>query len=832
MIDWATIEERIYINVSKILKTGSPSFSEEQIKEAIIIFKSVILYKSGYNSLDGLPRYLIPSLQDAFIDKKGEPTSLSNISTNIEPFIRKILVLVLKEHYVNVESMTLAPLLKKIHLNAALSNQKNKNDYPQLNIENIDSYVSAPEYLYSICSAYISRNTIHDASDLDDAEVLNSLKHILVVYIYIVLKYLLEIKKLPNINIPVHEEYHQRDENQKILYNFINFGNTSTEIKTQIVNAFILNYLRNKEAVQISKIIEESINYFENSFSPEFYKRKIENLIQKKKVEYTKDGFVQLTKIESENLSRAQINFQENRDLFFMFYKDLLLKYKIEHKREELLGKIENFLEDNFNIDLCEIYCSDINSDSTIYAPLLEYLKGITDTDERAENLFKDILLICEENDFLVRISASKVFSKISNPDQFQNYLRQQTRIVYLDSQIILYALCCKYLPNDEYDNIFHKITSALFYYVDKNPNIKLKFGHQYLSEIAYQLKLALFLIPFADNGITEGTLLSTNIFYRFFFHLKKKKLLDEETKSFADFMDNWLLLKEEDAYDPNYERIVFNSVNDILINEFNIEVIKFPFYDDCDSVSDLLEQVIKDNLLSIKTHYVLKNDALMVCHLSNSQYHLNEPFFLTWDKSFTPLRKKYKDKFRRRDPISWHLFTPSKFLNHMDLINFKINPSSITNDFLSVMDGLGVHNMTRTIVDNMNRFLDIKNISSNQRHKYIKITQEIFSESEFSYEISTPPDELKNKISDSFAEVLDQIYNFLYTDSKSGIDKYRKMLLNESYFIKIAGLIQLQVKLKLTESSVDNQFFFNEIDKNIKEYEEQNTTIVIDRIK
>src|SRR5699024_5795173 len=143
--------------------------------------------------------------------------------------------------------------------------------------------------------------------------------------------------------------------------------------------------------------------------------------------------------------------------------------------------------------------------------------------------------------------------------------------------------------------------------------------------------------------------------------------------------------------------------------------VVKLPYYEEYDSASNLLEEVIKENLLAIKTHYVLKNDAIMVCHLSNSQYHINEPFFLTWDKSFTPFRKKYKDKFRRKDPISWHLFTPSKFLNHMDLINFKINPSSMTNDFLSVIDGLGVHNMTRTIFDSMNRFLDIKDITKNQ---------------------------------------------------------------------------------------------------------------------
>ena len=80
---------------------------------------------------------------------------------------------------------------------------------------------------------------------------------------------------------------------------------------------------------------------------------------------------------------------------------------------------------------------------------------------------------------------------------------------------------------------------------------------------------------------------------------------------------------------------------------------------------------------------------------------------------------------------------------------------------------------------------MDIKNISKSQRHKYIKITKEIFSESEFSYEISTPVDELKIKISDSFAEILDQINSFLYSNSKAEIDKYRKMLLNESYFIK-----------------------------------------------
>ncbi|GAB1359517.1 hypothetical protein MASR1M31_13010 [Porphyromonadaceae bacterium] len=68
-------------------------------------------------------------------------------------------------------------------------------------------------------------------------------------------------------------------------------------------------------------------------------------------------------------------------------------------------------------------------------------------------------------------------------------------------------------MEKDEYDNIFHKTTSALLSYVEKNPSIELKLGNQYLSEIAYQLKLATFLIPFADNDKNEDIILSTKYF-------------------------------------------------------------------------------------------------------------------------------------------------------------------------------------------------------------------------------------------------------------------------------------------------------------------------------
>lgn len=656
-----------------------------------------------------------------------------------------------------------------------------------------------------------------------------SVKHILIVYIYITLKYIDEIKKLPNISNIRYKGKELSDNNQKILYDFINFGNTSTEIKTRIVNACIFNLLRNKNSVQIEDIIKESNNYFENGFTPEFYNRVLENLKRTKKIDYVDKGkkSIRLTDEESAIIQKSYENFETNRKLFFMYYDDLLKKYNIEEKKDELLNKLESFFENNFNIDLCEIYCEEINCDNASYAPLLDYLKGITDS-ENVNNLFKDILLLCEDNDFLLRISVSKVFSKISNPDQFQNYLSQQKRIVYLDSQIILYALCCNYLDNDKYDNIYHKITNNLLNYISRNQNIELKFGNQYLSEIAYQLKMALLLIPFADNNNTAEISISTNIFYQFYYYLKNNGLLDYETNTFADFMYNLLSLEEDDAYDSDYEKIASKLIIRTL-DDLNIKVITFPFYEEWESTYTLLDEVIKNNLLSIKSHYVLKNDAIMVCHLSNCQLHINEPFFLTWDKSFTQFRKAFKDKYNRRDSISWHLFTPSKFLNHMDLINFKIDPSSVTNDFISVMDGLGVHDMTRTVVDSMNRLSDIKNISKDQRHKYIRIIKDIFTESEFSYGIDAPIEEKKIKISNSFADILDQINNYLNNDSQLGIEKYRKMLLNESYFIQIAELIKARVKLKLSNPSLNNVYPFQEIENYIKKYEDESTKSLIE---
>ncbi len=133
MISWEDINLKIFTTVQKSLTTGNPHFKEDEIKRGISLFKKIILLKSGESELDGLSKILVPALQDALIDKKGETPSLRLLADSLEPFYKKILLVCNSQNFHEVSRLTLIPLLKKIEINNALSIQQNQGDFPQLN---------------------------------------------------------------------------------------------------------------------------------------------------------------------------------------------------------------------------------------------------------------------------------------------------------------------------------------------------------------------------------------------------------------------------------------------------------------------------------------------------------------------------------------------------------------------------------------------------------------------------------------------------------------------------------------------------------------------------
>ncbi|MCQ6957675.1 hypothetical protein [Mucilaginibacter aquariorum] len=817
-IDWEIIREKIKNNVEEILTTGDPNYSAGQIKNGIELLFKFIAHPVEENSLKGLPKAIFPALQEAFIDKKGDMGPLRALADSFEPFLKKYAIVVLGHRPAAVVGKTLLPLLKLIELNQELTTQ-GENQYPNLAADKLHTFRDKKEYLYQICNAYLVRNEVHNSPSWGEAKVYSNLTDILVVMLFAILKNVAVVENLPKqeFNSIVSEQLNS--EENKILYDFISFGNTATELKTQVVNAFILHELYSKGKATATELKSNCDAYFGSTLSKNFFDRRLEKLREQRKIIKSEVLYYILTSDEAERLKVVYNEFLENRDLFLLYYKELLESYGAILHFDALLEKLYDFFIKNFNIDVSEAYDdgNDIPKEDQLYDDLISYIYQIISPEDLGKQFFKELLKLCEDSDFIVRVSASKVLGKLTNPENFEAYIRARHRTVYLDTQIVLHILCTGYLRNPGYENTFYQIAEELVAFDKDNKQVKFKFAKPYLLEVAHQLRLALMLIPYEDFVKSE---FSTNVFYQFYNFLKKSNQLDEDDDSFEKFLNHWLYIREDDAYEIDSTQILLSSLKNVLTDQYNIEVEILPPADNRESAITVLESVLRQTTHSPKAPNVLLNDAWMVCHLSNRKLHSDEPFFLTWDKTFTAFRKAFKGRFYRNEPILWHLFSPAKFLNHMSLISFKIDPKSLTHEYLSILDSLDLHEKTRTLFDSLNKLTDIKNISKEKRRRYVQYTVEIFDSNEFSADSNVSENEMRGAIAKPFEQMLDEINKYYHTQGrKYTIEHYRKMLLEEPYFIRFAQILRDEIRNSMAHGKKITEEYFDKINSLLEEF-------------
>jgi len=824
-IDWEIIREKIKNNIEENFSSGKPSYSEEQVKSGIDLFFKFVAHPTTETSLKGLSKSIFPALNEAFVTKKGEMGPLRALADSLEPFFKKYCIVVLEIPALDITNKTLIPILKMSGINSELSSQ-GTNNYPNLASDKLQSFRDKNEYLFQLCSSYLVRNEVHNSPNWGEGKIYNHLCDILTIMIFAILKQKAKIEQLPKqeFNSTVSEQL--SSEENKLLYDFISFGNTATELKTQVVNAYILHFLYSSKRSTIDEMRISCDKYFDSSLTKNFFKRRIEKLTEQNKIQKVDVIYYQLAPLEYERLTKVYNQFIDNKDLFLLYYSELLETYGAILHFDALLEKLYDFFIKNFNIDVSEAYDdgSEIPKEDQLYDDLINYIYEIMPTKELGRQFFKELLKLCVESDFIVRVSASKVLGKLTNPEHFESYVKSKNRVVYLDTQIVLHVLCTGYLKNPGYENYYYQIAEELTAFAKNNPQIELKFAKPYLFEVAYQLKLALLLIPYEDFVKSNY---STNVFYQFYNFLKTSNQLNEEDDSFATFLNHWLYIREDDAYESDSNQILVSSLNNLL-SEYGIKVETLPPYHEIrEQAVNVLDSILKRNLHVPKSLNVLSNDALMVCHLSDIRQHGDEPFFLTWDKTFTEFRKAYKDRFHRDQPILWHLFSPAKFLNHMSLISFKIDPKSLTHDYLSILDSLDLHEKTKTLFDYLNKLTDIKSISKDKRRRYVQHTVEIFDSIEFSSETNLPEKEVREAIAKPFEQLLDEINKYYHTEGRRyNIDHYRKMLLDESYFVRFAEILREEIKQNIYNGKKITEEYFDKINGLIDEFNDKKSNI------
>lgn len=557
-IDWVQIKQKIAGYCAKSFLDNHIVVSKEAIDEAINIFNNFISLKCSYALLNGLSREIMPALQTSCVSNVGDLPALKSLLNSFDAFLKKILVLSGKFAYSDIQFDTFMPLFKKTNIapNFVLAN-------PRIEESSLSSFIGNPEGTYLFAITYLSRNQVHNSPDWDDSDVTFRLKNCLSLYILVILK--LKEDLLANCSSLNSSSYYTFTNNKegRLLYDFISFGNSSNVIKNQIVNSFILHLLQNENELSLIQLQEHIDNFSQKTLSKNSCNRLIEKLINNKKIVYansTKQN-ITLSAQEKERLDSIAENFNENLKLFHVGADELLSNYSLENHKAEIIEKLQLFFEENFTLDIEEA-TDTLSSNTSLknYQNFITYLSSLGKTQEDAERFFKELVEVCKANDVIIRLSIGKVFSKISNPDQFDNYVRQESRVAYLDTQILLYALCINenYPP---YDNIHYKIATNLIELPKSNEFIELVVSDHYLSEVTYQLKQALLLIPFTTNPLFSRMQISNNVFFKHYFYLQENNLLPQDIETFSDYMEDNFKLKEEDAYEHDFHRIAYGII-------------------------------------------------------------------------------------------------------------------------------------------------------------------------------------------------------------------------------------------------------------------------------
>lgn len=805
-IDWATVKDEIIRDVEDIFSANTPQFND--ISDGIELFKKVVYSNSGGFELGGLAKEILPALQDAYKDKAGQIGPLKGLANGLEPFLKKLCVIGGRDTLNGALGKNLMPLLKTLSLNAALTTQSH-GGYPQLTEANLSTFKGSPEYLEYICEAYLTRNKVHESPNWKSIDVITRRTSIMVLYLYAVLKYKPYIDALSGSQPISKEIINKISEEEKYLYHFITFSNTTNKIKNQIISSYILNFIKENQPITIENLQYETNKHFGSQLELSRYKNILNKLEAEKKV-LKSDISILLTEDEYIRIGQVQANFEENRKIFFMLLADIAKKYSIEHLMNTLFDMLQEFIVHNYNIDFAEAYDKGVEiekDENQVYQQFIAYIQSITTDKNNANQLFKDLLGLSTDSDFLLRMSASKAFANLTNPEKYEQYINQQERVVYLDTQIILFALCLNYVDKANYGNYLYETTEELIELSKKSGNIKLKVSKFYIQEVAYQLKLALLLIPFEDIG---GKGLSSNVFYQFYWHLKEHNLLDEDDESFADFMSYWFKLEEDDVYGANFKKISYdNIINFLESDELQIEVETIPQYDKFHAVSIIENVLLSERFYKDRPKNVIENDAYMLCHLCNNEIHIIEPFFLTWDKLFVKFRKSFIDKHKRNNITTFHLFNPARFISHLALTKFKINPQAITNDFLSIMDSYNSYEKNNTFWDSVNKFLNIDNIGKLKRSRYAQKIKDLI-ESEFNFPDDTHE---REKALLPYEKRFEKINEHYSTSTKYTFNDYRELLLSEDFFEEITSIIF---------NSNLNDNFTNKIDELIEQKKER----------
>ena len=775
-INWKVIQEKLLAYCRSAYAENNIVMTPDELQESVLLFRNFVGLTLPYQEIGGIRQEMMGALQDACVDNVGDLSTLKTIATLIDTFLKKLIAYTGIDTFANVKDLTQMPLLKRVGLWGTT--------IPVFNDGTIESFRGNGDATYILGMAILTRNNVHLSPSWDDSEVTRRLKYVVAFYIYVVYQFKTQLlSREPNL-VKQDLNYFKDNEENALLYDYISYGNSSIEIKKRYVNTFTKHQLYRHNEIEEKDLLNRMKDFSDNSLTDAAAKRLL--------VDLEKSGAITsklvpkrylLTPEELDRIQKAEDNYNEAILNFNDSMSEVLTRYGVTMPVNEVVDLLTKHISSVYNYDIEEAIGSADSPSQDNYQTLIDKLVQSGCPVEQGINLYKELLCINRDNDIIVRISAGKAFRSITNPEQFNEYVRKADRQVWLDTQILLYLLCYN-VDYSTYRHPMYKTAMTLFRQPATNNYFHFNVANFYINELIYQLRQAVLLIPVVDLPFTEKVKMSNNVFYRHYKQLHDEDGLPHEVETFADYMENNFYLSESDAFEPDFAQIAEGVIEDKL-REFHIKIEQMPTQSsiDINNSETLFVEAAKTLFQPPKRGKTLSNDAWMGVSLFKHNEE-QKPIFITLDGCFEQYRRSYIKRYKRGQSFNWHLFSPSSFVNHIDFIDFKVSADNLTDDLISMIETTDVKDKTISVIDQFNRFLDIPQISSGQRKKYIKWVSDLFQSEEFSYKSETETQDTNPSIK-RFMDAQDNVFTYFHDKDDAAMKNFLRMLQNEDLFLE-----------------------------------------------
>lgn len=505
------------------------------------------------------------------------------------------------------------------------------------------------------------------------------------------------------------------DKATKTLYDLLAHGKDSSDIKNSLVDSVIISILYEKGAIGLPDLTKELEHRLGKNIPDITHSVNVLKSDQRIKPDEHNKKLLCLSDDEFKNVQEILALSEKTEKDFCSEFMNILSKYQIYYtpKILEELKKLYKFYYSN-DIDYNTKDEEDVYS--KIFDKFKKYLLTLIHDKKCIDLLIADIKELCENNNYLNKISASESFLSLYKSNQLESYLNQKQKDIYLDTPTFVYLLCAYYaIERNDWENPFYRSMKSLINFKNTYSNkVNFYIIRDYLGEVAGEIKKALQFAKFEKYSFFNDLGGTRNTLYNYYDYLKKANLfeVEDDIETFEDFMYNLGL----DNLEPNDGRFIndaFRFLQDVADN-YGIEVVDWYPDEKYTEIKESYERILliheKD-----RSETAIRNDVNQVITLLLNESNA-DVYLTTWDTTIHLLRNVVLDTMNQGKYHYFDIYNPAKLSNKISLENFNIDESALTNEIFAYADKkYDISNRVKSLLEIIAPFLKNANSGNNK---------------------------------------------------------------------------------------------------------------------